>query len=132
MNLTPSTEVAYLKGVGPHRASVLATRGIHTVTDLLGYLPFRYEDRIHFSNIRDVVPGATCTIQGTVADCGLARFARGQGAIFHMLVQDSTGVLPCKFFHGAYLERRIRAGQRIVVHGKADIDPRRAARVEMV
>ena len=78
MSLTLQTEVKFLKGVGPQRAAVLASRGLHTVGDLLSYLPFRYEDRIHFSEIREIVPGGTYTMQGTVADCGLARFTRGR------------------------------------------------------
>src|SRR5215471_2740773 len=40
---TLETEVQYLKGVGPQRAALLAERGIYTVEDLLGHLPFRYE-----------------------------------------------------------------------------------------
>jgi len=132
MSLTLSTEITYLKGVGPQRAAILAKRGILTVGDLLVYLPFRYEDRIRFSRIAEVVPGGTYTIQGTVADCGIARFARGRGAIFHLLLQDATGTLPLKFYHGAYMQGRVRAGQRLVVHGKADVDPRRPGRIEMV
>src|SRR5579862_4547974 len=131
MNLTPSTEIKYLKGVGLHRASILAARGMVTVGDLLNYLPFRYEDRIHFSKIAEIVPGGVYTIQGTVADAGLARFRGGRGAIYHLLVRDETGMLPLKFFHGAYLEGRMRPGQRIVVHGKAEADPHRPGRVEM-
>ncbi len=131
MNLTPATEVQYLKGVGPQRASVLAVRGIRTIADLLDYLPFRYEDRIRFSKIAEIVPGGTYTVQGTVAEGGLARFRRGSGAVYHLLVRDPTGVLPCKFFHGAYLAGRLRTSQRIVVHGKADTDPYRPRRVEM-
>ncbi len=46
--LTLTTEVRMIKGVGPQRAELLAKRGIHTLEDLLTYLPFRYEDRIHF------------------------------------------------------------------------------------
>ena len=49
MSVTPTTELMYLKGVGPHRAEMLAKRGMRTFEDLLGYLPFRYEDRIHFA-----------------------------------------------------------------------------------
>ena len=133
MTLTSATEVQYLKGVGPQRAAVLNARGISTVGDLLGYLPFRYEDRIHFSRVAEIVPGETCTIQGVVADGGLLRYRRNiRGAVYHLLVRDDTGVLPCKFFHGAYLEGRLRPNQRIVVHGKADIDPQRPGRVEMI
>ena len=45
--------VRMLKGVGPQRAELLAKRGIHTLEDLLNYLPFRYEDRIQFTPIKE-------------------------------------------------------------------------------
>src|SRR6266478_3974478 len=64
MNL--GTEVRMIKGVGPQRAELLAQRGIHTLEDLLGYLPFRYEDRIHFSKVKDIQPSGTYTIRARV------------------------------------------------------------------
>jgi len=130
--LTSATDVKYVPGVGPQRARVLASRGIHAVGDLLAYLPFRYEDRIRFSHVSEVRPGGVYTVQGVVAGAGLARFTRGRGAIYHLLVRDETGTLPCKFFHGSYLEGRFRSGQRIVVHGAAELDPYRAGRIEMI
>jgi ATP-dependent DNA helicase RecG len=132
MALTPTSEVMYLKGVGPQRAELLAERGIRTVEDLLGYLPFRYEDRIHFTPLREVQPGVTYTLQAEVADGGLVRYRGRAGAIYHLLVRDASGSLACKFFHGAYLEKRFRAGQRIVLHGKAEIDKYRPGRIELV
>ncbi len=42
-----SSEVQFLKGVGPRVAETLAAKGIHTIEDLLYYLPFRYEDRLN-------------------------------------------------------------------------------------
>src|SRR5580698_5972994 len=106
--LTPSTEVMYLKGVGPQRAELLAERGIRTIEDLLGYLPFRYEDRIHFTPLREVQPGGTYTLQAEVADGGLVRYRGRAGGIYHLLVRDQSGSLACKFFHGQYLEKRFR------------------------
>ncbi len=132
MTVTSATEVKYLKGVGPQRAALFASRGIYTVADLLLYLPFRYEDRIRFNRIEEIAPGGTYTIHGTVADEGIARFSRGRGAIFHLAIRDSTGTLACKFFHGGYLQGRFRIGQAMVVHGKADLDPRRPGRIEMI
>jgi ATP-dependent DNA helicase RecG len=130
--LSLSTEVKYLKGVGPQRAALLAERGITTVEDLLGYLPFRYEDRIRFTPIREIAPGGTYTVQAEVVSGGLVRFARSRGAIYHLAVSDKTGLLHCKFFHGNYLENRFKSGQRIVLHGKAEIDPYRPVRTEMI
>ena len=128
MSLTLQTEMKFLKGVGPQRAEVMASRGLHTIGDLLGYLPFRYEDRIHFSKIREIVPGGTYTMQGTVSDCGLGAIHARAGRDLSPARRGRYRSLPCKFFHGQYLERqkRFRKGQRIVLHGKADLDPLRA------
>jgi ATP-dependent DNA helicase RecG len=126
------TSVQMIKGVGPQRAELLAKRGIHTLEDLLAYLPFRYEDRIHFSLIKDVRPGGAFTLRVRVASGQAVRSMRGYDAIYHLLVQDDTGSLPCKFFHGGYLEGRLKPGQLLVLHGKAEVDRLRPARVEMV
>ena len=125
-------DVRMIKGVGPQRAELLAKRGIHTLEDLLGYLPFRYEDRIHFSQIKDVRPNGIFTLRARVASGQAGRSIRSRDAIYHLLVQDDTGSLPCKFFHGGYLEGRLKPGQLLVLHGKAEVDRLRPARVEMV
>jgi ATP-dependent DNA helicase RecG len=131
--LTLTTEVRMIKGVGPQRAELLAKRGLFTLEDLLTYLPFRYEDRIHFSNIKDIQPNGTYTIRARVMSGQAVRGMRGRDAIYHLLVQDAAGgLLPCKFFHGGYLEGRLKPGQLLVLHGKAEIDKLRPARLEMV
>jgi ATP-dependent DNA helicase RecG len=76
--LTLSSEVKYLKGVGPARAELLAARGIHAVEDLLYYAPFRYEDRTRLTRIRDLAPGQTATVLGKVLTCGLTRTRKGK------------------------------------------------------
>ena len=133
MPLTLTTEVRMIKGVGPQRAELLAKRGLHTLEDLLTYLPFRYEDRIHFSNIKDIQPNGIYTIRARVMSGQAVRGMRGRDAIYHLLVQDAAGgLLPVKFFHGGYLEGRLKPGQSLVLHGKAEIDKLRPARLEMV
>ncbi len=130
MNL--STSVRMIKGVGPQRAELLAERGIHTLEDLLTYLPFRYEDRIHFSSIRNIQPNGVYTIRAQVMSGQAVRTMRGRDAIYHLLVKDDTGLLPCKFFHGGYLEGRLKPGQLLVLYGKVEIDKLRPARLEMI
>ncbi|MGB6599038.1 MAG: ATP-dependent DNA helicase RecG [Candidatus Acidiferrum sp.] len=133
MTLALSTEVRMIKGVGPQRAELLAKRGIYTFEDLLAYLPFRYEDRIHFSNIKDIQPGGTYTIRARVMSGQAIPNKFVYNAIYHLLVQDAAGgLLPCKFFHSGYLEDRFKPGQQLVLHGKAEIDKMRPARLEMV
>src|SRR6202049_3182749 len=127
-----NTEVRMIKGVGPQRAELLAERGIHTLEDLLSYLPFRYEDRIQFSKIHDLQPNNIYTIRARVMSGQAVRGMRGRGAIYHLLVQDDSGSLPCKFFHGGYLEGRLKPGQELILHGKVEVDKLRPARREMV
>src|SRR5271167_462156 len=132
MSVSLQTDVQMVKGVGPQRAELLAERGIYTLDDLLNYLPFRYEDRIHFSKIKDVQPNATYTLRARVMSGQAVRGMYGRDAIYHLLVQDDSGSLPCKFFHGGYLEGRLKPGQDLILHGKVEIDKQRPARREMV
>jgi ATP-dependent DNA helicase RecG len=132
MSISLQTDVRMVKGVGPQRAELLAKRGILTLEDLLNYLPFRYEDRIHFSKIKDVQPNGTYTLRARVMSGQAVRGMYGRDAIYHLLVQDDSGSLPCKFFHGGYLEGRLKPGQQLILHGKVEIDKLRPARREMV
>jgi ATP-dependent DNA helicase RecG len=133
MTLSLTTEVRMIKGVGPQRAELLAKRGIHTFEDLLAYLPFRYEDRIQFSNIKDIQPAGTYTIRARVMSGQAIPNKFAYNAIYHLLVQDAAGgLLPCKFFHGGYLEGRLKPGQQLILHGKVEIDKMRPARLEMI
>jgi ATP-dependent DNA helicase RecG len=132
MNITLNTPIQSLRGIGPQRAAQLNELGIHRVTDLLQHLPFRYEDRIRFTPIAEVVPGQTYTVQGEVTSASTIRFARDRNAMFLMKVRDASGILSVRFFHGAYLEGRLKTGTSLVLHGKVDMDPFRTARREMI
>jgi ATP-dependent DNA helicase RecG len=133
MTIKLNDSVRYLPGVGPRRAEALEERGITTVAELLGCFPFRYEDRIRFTPIAEIVPGQVHTILAEVASGGgTVRFTRGRNPVFYLTVRDGSGVLHARFFHGAYLEGRLKEGQRLVLHGKVDVDPYRPGRLEMV
>jgi ATP-dependent DNA helicase RecG len=132
MSIGLQTNVQMVKGVGPQRAELLAQRGVYTLEDLLNYLPFRYEDRIHFSKIKDIRPDGTYTLRARVMSGQAVRGMYGRDAIYHLLVQDDTGSLPCKFFHGGFLEGRLKPGMELILHGKVEIDKMRPARHEMV
>ena len=82
MTLALNTSVMYLKGLGPQRTAILAERGITTVGDLLSYLPFRYEDRIRFTPIAELVPGQIATLKAEVESGSLVRFARRRTRCF--------------------------------------------------
>jgi len=124
--------VQFLKGVGPARAETLAKRGIVTLENLINYLPFRYEDRTRFCSIREIIPGQTYTLRVQVVEGQAMRYARSRNAVYHLIVEDKTGRLHCRFFHGGFMEGRYKAGQELILYGKVDFDPNRPARLEMI
>ena len=122
-----STPVQYVKGIGPRLAEVLAAKGIHTVLDLVHYLPFRYEDRLNPRGIADLRTGEMATIIAEVRNFSLFRTRRMP--IFEMTVGQGRARLKCLWFHGAYLQDKFRPGQMLALYGKVDADRRGALQV---
>ena len=51
------------------------------------------------------------------------RLPRGRGKVRHILevhVKDSTGFLSVVWFNQAYLQKQIKVGQKLLLHGKVD------------
>ena len=121
MNLV--TDVKYVKGVGPARAEILKTKGILTAEDLLGYAPFRYEDRTNVKPIGRLAPGEMATVIANVRTAQTAGFRRSQLGMFEAAFTDSSrGELLGKWFHAGYLEDVIKPGRRIALYGKVEWD----------
>ncbi|HET9180203.1 MAG TPA: ATP-dependent DNA helicase RecG [Terriglobia bacterium] len=127
-HLKLTSEVKYLKGVGPARAELLDARGIRTVEDLLYYTPFRYEDRTRLTAVGDLVPGQTATILVKVLTCGLTRTRKGT-YIYDLAAIDASGaphprMVRCIWFNARYLERNkiFHSGQQVFFYGKAEPD----------
>src|SRR5579872_2070654 len=117
-----STPVQYVKGVGPRIAEVLAGKGIHTVGELLHYLPFRYEDRLNPRGIAELRAGEMATVVGEVRNSGLFRTRRMP--IFQLTVGQGRSRLRCLWFNATYLQDKFQPGQMIALYGKVEEDQR--------
>jgi len=117
-----STPVQYVKGVGPRIGEVLAAKGIHTVGDLLHYLPFRYEDRLNPRGIAELRAGEMATVIGEVRNSGL--FSTRRMPIFQLTVGQGRARLRCLWFNAAYLRDKFKPGQMIALYGKVEEDSR--------
>ncbi len=113
-----STSVQYVKGIGPRLAEVLGAKGIHTVDDLLHYLPFRYEDRVNPRGISELRPGEMATVIAEVRTSGLFRTRRMP--IFQMTAGQGRSRLKCIWFNAAYLRDRFKPGQLVALYGKVE------------
>jgi ATP-dependent DNA helicase RecG len=117
MPVTLTSEVQYLKGVGPRRAKMLADAGIKTAGDLLRYLPMRYEDRTRFMQIRDLQEDQEAVIETTVLVTGDYSTRRRNFNIFELIVRDESGSISIKFFNQTYLARVFERGQKVIFFG---------------
>ena len=113
-----STPAQYVKGVGPRIAEPLAAKGIHTVGDLLYYLPFRYEDRLNPRGISELRPGEMATVIGEVRNSGFFRTRRMP--IFQLTVGQGRARLRCLWFNATYLRDKFQPGQMIALYGKVE------------
>src|SRR5271168_3333492 len=118
MKLDPTTQIQYLKGIGPGLAEVLATKDTHTVDDLLHYLPFRYEDRLNPRGIGELRAGEMASVIAEVRGSGLFRTRRMP--IFEMTVGQGRTTLKCIWFNATYLQDKFRAGQLVALYGKVE------------
>jgi ATP-dependent DNA helicase RecG len=116
--LEPSTAVQFVKGIGPRLAEILAGKGIHTVDDLLHYLPFRYEDRLNPRGIAELRAGEMATVIAEVRTSGLFRTRRMP--IFQMTAGQGRTRLKCIWFNAAYLQDKFQPGQMVALYGKVE------------
>jgi ATP-dependent DNA helicase RecG len=117
-----TTSVQYVKGVGPRLAEVLAAKGIHTVNDLLHYLPFRYEDRLNPRSVAELRAGEMATVIAEVRNSGLFRTSRMP--IFELVAGQGRAKIRCLWFNATYLRDRFKPGQLIALYGKVEKDAR--------
>jgi len=94
--------LTYLKGIGPKNSERLARLGLHTVLDVLFYYPRDHIDYSQQVRMRDLVPGETATVVGTVKRCTCFSSPRNPKlTILEILLRDASGQLKLsRFFAG--------------------------------
>ena len=108
-----------VKGVGAKRGAVLREVGIHTLADLLLYLPRRYLDRRQVLPIARAPSGQELTLVGQVRQM---RFVPGARPRFTMVVEDESDDISCVWFRGGnYLQRNFKEGDVLALSGKVEI-----------
>ena len=114
MDLT--TPLTYVKGIGPARAAMLEAKGLTTVEDLLGYVPFRYEDRSNMKPIAQLAPGEMATVIAEVRAVKMSGFKRRSLGMFETRFTDSSrATLVGKWFHGGYLANVLAEGMKVAL-----------------
>ncbi len=111
------TSAQFVKGVGPKKFQILTQLGIQTIKDLLYYFPYRYEDRRHLNQIKDLREGQLQSFQAEVLAKGMRR-ARNRRTIFQMSLGDETGRIDTLWFNQPYLKDNFKIGDKVIIYGK--------------
>jgi ATP-dependent DNA helicase RecG len=118
-----NTPLTYVKGIGPARAAMLEAKGLVTVEDMLGYVPFRYEDRSNMKTVAQLAPGEMATVIAEVRSSKLSGFKRRNLGMFEARFSDASRVvLVGKWFHGGYLANVLVEGLKVALFGKVEFD----------
>ena len=118
--LTLSTNVQYLKGVGPRLGALLAKRGIETVSDLIEYFPRAYEDRRAARNIASLKLGDVVSLKANILKVQAISLGKSYRKMYDIALKDASGTIHCKFFrvpYKGYFER-FAVGTEVRVTGK--------------
>src|ERR1051326_1680680 len=116
------SDVQYVKGVGPRRSALLASRGIRTVQDLLFHIPKSYQDRANFIPLSSLKIGQEAAVHARVYRSRVIQ-TRTRGRILDVIRTDGSSFVHAKWFHGGYLQTRdFHAGREVVLYGRVDFD----------
>jgi len=109
-----------LKGIGPRRAQLLGQKGLHTLMDLLLFMPIRYEDRRKVLPIGAMKPGLAAWVRGTVISGKEEKFFRSGKRLFRIMIEDGTGALDLLWFQYKkfHLTSIARNGLKLLAYGR--------------
>ncbi len=128
--LSLSSQVQFVKGIGPQIAEALKEKRILTVEDLLYHLPFRYEDRANPRPFDELKDGETVSVIGEVRGSILLRTRKMP--IFELTIGQGNRSVKCLWFHGAYLKDRFQLGQTLALYGRVEGSRSRPGNFKMV
>ena len=121
--MLPTDDIAYLKGVGPTRAKVLASElGIHTALDLLLYFPFRHIDRSKMTTVASLTEESNIVVlQGTVANMSVVSTGPRRERLT-VDFSDGTGSVQLVWFAGTkWVREKLKPGVRYSIIGKPSL-----------
>jgi ATP-dependent DNA helicase RecG len=98
-----------LGGIGPKMAERLSQLGIHTLEELIYYVPRTYLDYHQRKPIAQLSPGELVTVVGHVSSASASMLKNGKLALMKLTVLDGTGRLQASWFVGVNSAKRFAA-----------------------
>jgi ATP-dependent DNA helicase RecG len=95
MNLT--TDIKYIKGIGPKRALALSKLSINNVEDLITFFPRTYQDRTTRTKISNILFSQHYCIFGKIINTYTKKLSMNL-SVFSAEIDDGSGTITANFF----------------------------------
>jgi ATP-dependent DNA helicase RecG len=128
-----ATPVQFIKGVGPQRGELLARMELYYASDVLFNFPRDYEDLSDLRKIADLEEDKPLSVRGVVEEVDLRETGPGKSILGVLISQhrdpspappgkgavEASDHLRAVWFNQPYLQQQFRAGQQVLLFGKA-------------
>ena len=121
-------KIEFIKGVGPNKALVLNKElGIKVLQDMLGFFPFRYEDRSEIKKIAEINNDTSSALYA-VQVVSKKKVGKYKGKSLKASVKDSSGYAELVWMKGIeWVEDKIIIGKKYLIFGKAKLAKQKAS-----
>lgn len=116
-NINLNTPISKINRLSKDHAMGLVKLKIHTVQDLLNYLPSRYSDERENKNIQNLNKGEPVILFGEIKNLQTKRSFKGHMPMSEAKLVDATGSIKLIWFHQAYIAKMYQDGDFVKVGG---------------
>ena len=121
--LSAGTPVGNIKGVGPKVVEKLNAMGIFTVSDLIHYFPYRYEN-YELVDIKRAAHDEKITVEGKVVSGVSVQYYGKMKSRLTFSIQIDTEVIKVSMFGRTFLKSQLVMDALVTVSGKWDLGRR--------
>ena len=128
MDLT--TDIKYVKGIGPKRALALSKLSINTVEDLITFFPRAYQDRTIRTKISNILFNQHYCIFGKITGTHIKKLST-KLSVFSANINDGSGIIVANFFRKvnpyakfdifATIKKDFKINSFVYIYGMCDI-----------
>jgi len=104
-----------VRGVGPKTAEALSKANLHTIRDILYFLPRTYENYSHPTSISDIEPGLI-TVRAKASSIK-TRYVRAHMSITEATLSDETGSIRAVWFNQPYRAKQLAPDTEYIFSG---------------
>ncbi len=122
-NMKLSNSIATVKGVGDKTAKLFGQLGIETVSDLVNFMPRRYEDYSNIQEIRLVKPGEI-TVKAQISSVR-SRYSKRGLHVTEAVIDDGSGKLSAVWFNQPYRAAALKSNEEYYLSGSLEFARRR-------